>query len=310
MAHVPVLLNEVVKYLNAKNGGDYVDATAGAGGHIRGILRSNPTNRVLGIDLDQTSQDKLKDELVQEGLAQRTILVQGSYKDIDKILSEVGKDKVNGIILDLGFSSVQVDDPSRGFSFANDGPLDMRYDKNSGKTAEYIINSYHPKELERIIAEYGEEKFSRRIAGKIIEARKVSPIKTTDQLAKVIKSAIPLPVRFKVNDSIRRVFQAIRIEVNSELDNLKTALPKMLAALDKKGRLVVISFHSLEDRIVKEFFLAESKDCVCPPEFPTCICGKASTIRILTRKPVVASEEEITINTRSKPAKLRACEKN
>ncbi|MBX4191837.1 MAG: 16S rRNA (cytosine(1402)-N(4))-methyltransferase RsmH [Candidatus Doudnabacteria bacterium] len=302
--HVPVLLNEVLEQINAKKSGKFVDATVGGGGHIRAIVKSNTSNLGLGIDLDQTSLDKLREELIRDGLNQRISLVHGSYKNIDKILSKKGWESVDGIILDLGFSSFQLDDPDRGFSFANEGPLDMRYDKSAKLTAEEIVNRYHPRDLDRILTEYGEEKLSRRIT-----ARKIAPIQTTAQLAQIVKSAIPLPIRFKSADNLRRVFQALRIEVNSELVNLKEALPKMLKLLNPKGRLIVISFHSLEDRIVKEFFVSEAKDCVCPPEFPTCICNKAASVRILSRKPITAKAEEISQNSRSKSAKLRVIEK-
>jgi 16S rRNA (cytosine1402-N4)-methyltransferase len=307
--HQPVLLKQIIENINAKSGGKFVDATVGGGGHLRAIVESNNENLGLGIDLDQTSLDKLREEFIQNGLSQRVTLAQGSYKNIDRILVDVGWDKVDGILLDLGFSSLQLDDPQRGFSFSNEGPLDMRYDQTSKKTAYEVVNRYYPGDLVRVITDYGEEKLARRIVSKIIEARKTEEIKTTTQLATIIKTAVPLPIRFKASENVRRVFQAIRIEVNSELDNLKAALPKMVAALNPKGRLAVISFHSLEDRIVKEFFISESKNCVCPPEFPTCICDKASTLRILTRKPQMATEEEIETNPRSKPAKLRVVEK-
>ncbi|MBX4186865.1 MAG: 16S rRNA (cytosine(1402)-N(4))-methyltransferase RsmH [Candidatus Doudnabacteria bacterium] len=309
MTHTPVLLKEVLENLKARDGGRFVDATVGSGGHLRGILESNERNEVLGIDLDQTSLDKLREQLVQEGLAQRVKLVKGSYRQIDTILEETGWDKVDGIVADLGFSSVQVDDPGRGFSFAHDGPLDMRYDQESLLTAHEVVNRYHPKEMEQVFADYGEEKFSRRIVSKIVEARKLQHIKSTTQLAEIIRTAISLPVRFKSQDNIRRIFQALRIEVNKELENLKLALPKMMKALKPNGRLCIISFHSLEDRIAKDFFVAAAKDCICPPEFPTCICGKSSELRIITRKPITASETELSENSRSKPAKLRVVEK-
>jgi 16S rRNA (cytosine1402-N4)-methyltransferase len=298
--HIPVLLNEVVEYLDAKKGGRFVDATAGNLGHTKGILESNPANQVLSIDLDPS---------FLEVKIERAKLILGNYKNIDKILDLEGWGKVDGIVLDLGFSSMQLDDPNRGLSFATDGPLDMRFDQKAELTAEEVVNGYHPKDLLRVFSDYGEEKLARRIADKIVEARKIKRIKTTAELAEIIKSAIPLPVRFKSGDNTRRIFQAIRIEVNRELDNLKIALPKMLEGLNKEGRLVVISFHSLEDRIVKEFFNQQAKDCVCPPEFPTCVCNKTSTLRILTRKPVTASLEEIAANSRSKSAKLRAVSK-
>lgn len=309
MAHVPVLLKETLEYLNASKAGKFVDGTLGGGGHLRAILSRNNANQVLGIDLDQASLRNLESELTEEGLNQKTKLVSGNYANIGQILQHVGWDQVDGILLDLGFSSLQLDEPSRGFSFATTGPLDMRYDRNQETTAETVVNRYSPKDLQKIIEDYGEERLSRRIGEAIVKARREKSITTTEQLAEVIRKAIPLPIRFKSSDNIRRVFQAIRIEVNQELENLKKALPQMVGALAPQGRLVVISFHSLEDRIVKEYFVSEAKDCVCPPEFPTCVCGKTSTVRILTRKPITASEEEIKQNPRSKPAKLRAIEK-
>lgn len=309
MAHIPVLLQEVLNYLNVSNGKKFVDGTAGDGGHVFGIANAQPKAKILGIDLDQASLDNLKKEVIQKGLNQRIKLVQGSYKDIDKILIDSDFAPVDGILLDLGFSSFQLDDPARGFSFQTDGPLDMRYDQSARLSAEVVVNSYQSKELERVISEYGEEKFARCIASNIVLRRKQETIRTTVQLAEIIRQSLPGAIRYKANDSIRRVFQAVRIEVNNELDNLKAFLPKALDFLAPKGRLIIISFHSLEDRIVKEFFNEQAKNCVCPPEFPTCVCDKASTIRILTRKPVTADAEEIAQNTRSKPAKLRAAEK-
>ena len=291
--HVPVLLEEVLENINAKKGGKFVDATAGAGGHLQAIQAANPDNEVLGLDLDP----------------QLPSIVVGNYKNLDKLLVEHGWTKVDGILLDLGFSSLQLDNPDRGFKFATQGLLDMRYDKTQTLTAHEVVNRYHPKDLERVIKQYGEENLSRKIVEKIVAARKLHPIETTTELANLIRSAVPMPIRFKADNNIRRTFQAIRIEVNAELDNLKLALPIMLDALETKGRLVVISFHSLEDRIVKEFFNQASKDCVCPPEFPTCVCDKVSTMRIITRKPIVATEEEVIKNPRSKSAKLRVAEK-
>lgn len=309
MSHVPVLLKETLDYLNAAEGKKFIDGTVGNSGHAFAILKANSEAKVLGIDLDQASVDHLRREVVRQGLDQRISLVQGSYRDIEKIVQEENFGQVDGILLDLGFSSSQLDDPKRGFSFQIDGPLDMRYDVESKLTAEEVVNRYHQDKLERILSEYGEEKFARRISVAIIAKRKESRIITTTELSTVIKYALPISVRFKSNDSIRRVFQGIRIEVNRELENLEKFLPKAIKLLNPKGRLVIISFHSLEDRTVKEFFNHEAKDCVCPPEFPICICDKVSTIKVLTRKPVTATEEEISLNSRSKPAKLRACEK-
>jgi 16S rRNA (cytosine1402-N4)-methyltransferase len=309
MSHVPVLLAEVLDYLNAKQGGKFIDGTVGGGGHTAAILNANKKSEVLGIDLDQTSLEKLKGELVQIGLGQRAILVSGNYRDLKQLAEDNEFEPVDGVLLDLGFSSSQVDDSTRGFSFQIDGPLDMRYDQESERTAADIVNRFPERELVQIFKEFGEEKLAKKIAFSIIKARKISPLKTTTQLAEAIRLAIPLPIRFRWNENARRIFQAIRIEVNRELENLRIALPDALKILKPGGRLVVISFHSLEDRIVKEFFNQEAKDCICPPEFPTCVCDKTPGVKILTRKPIGATEEEIKINSRSKPAKLRAAEK-
>ena len=309
MTHIPVLLQEVIEYLQAKQGGKFIDGTVGSGGHTIAILKSNPINQVLGIDLDQTSLDKLQEMLVQESLNQRATLVQGNYANLDKISAEYHFGSINGILLDLGFSSEQLDNPKRGLSFQTDSPLDMRFDPKAKITAAEIVNSYQPQDLEAVITNYGEEKFVRRIVANIIKQRQISPVQTTAQLSEIVRISLPASVRFKANDSIRRVFQAIRIEVNRELDNLKAVLPKALKLLKPGGRLGIISFHSLEDRIVKEFFNREAKDCVCPPEFPTCVCDKTSTLKILTRKPITARESEVAVNPRSKSAKLRVAEK-
>ena len=216
---------------------------------------------------------------------------------------------LDGILLDLGFSSAQLDNAKRGFSFQEEGPLDMRYNPSNPMSAERVVNEFTSTELVEIMEEFGEEKFAKRIAAVIVAERKIKPIKTTLELAQIVRKAIPAPVRFKANDNIRRVFQAIRIEVNQELENLRFFLAKALNLLNPGGRLAVISFHSLEDRIVKEFFQKQAKDCICPPEFPICICDKTSVIRILTRKPITASQTEQMNNPRSKSAKLRVAEK-
>src|SRR3989344_3960508 len=307
--HIPVLLKEDLEYLNVKKGGVFIDGTVGGGGHTIEILKAHKNSKVLGIDLDQSSLDKLRERLVQEGLDQRCILVQGNYSQLQKIASQEGIAPVDGILLDLGFSSSQVDDTRRGFSFQSPGPLDMRFDSSSELTAGEIVNRYHEKDLARVLQQFGEERFARRIAIGIIKARKIKPIKSTEELAEIVRRAIPLPVRFKAKDNIRRVFQAIRIEVNSELENLKSALPQALSLLKTGGKLAVVSFHSLEDRIAKEFFNEQAKACVCPPEFPTCICGKSPSVKILTRKPIEAGEDEMKINSRSKPAKMRVLKK-
>ncbi|HTL39549.1 MAG TPA: 16S rRNA (cytosine(1402)-N(4))-methyltransferase RsmH [Methylomirabilota bacterium] len=307
--HTPVLLKESLDYLDVEHGHEFIDCTAGGGGHTRAILKTNSKARVLGIDLDQTSLDKLKNQFTQEGLDQRSVLVAGNYKDLDKFAQEHEFTKVHGILMDLGFSSLQLDDPERGLSFQTAGPLDMRYSREAKVSAKDVVNHYTLPRLTEIFKDLGEEKFAHKIAQNILKIRQSQSIESTVQLAEIIKESLPPSIRFKANDHIRRIFQGIRIEVNQELLNLKIALPKALNLLESGGRLVIISFHSLEDRIVKEFFAQESRGCVCPPEFPTCICDKASTLRILTRKPVQATAEEILINSRSKPAKLRAGQK-
>lgn len=278
--HVPVLLKQTLNYLNVLTNHKFVDATVGDGGHLFAILDANPQAKVLGIDLDQTSLDNLQKTVVQKGLSQNVKLVSENYKNIDKIISHSGFDRVDGILVDLGLSSTQLDDPSRGLSFQQSGPLDMRFNRNEILTAEEVVNRYSEKDLARIIHYFGEDRFYRQIARSIVEERKKSPLISTLQLAKLV----PHP------DGRRRLFQALRIEVNHELDNLKEFLPKALQVLSSGGRLVVISFHSLEDRIVKNFF-------------------KESGQKILTKKVVTAEREEIIINPRSKSAKLRALEK-
>ncbi len=307
--HVPVLLKEVVEGLNAQKGGKFIDCTVGDGGHLMAVLEANPKNKVMGIDLDQTSLDKLASQLVQKGLDQRAKLVQGNFRDTAKLARENGFESVDGILLDLGFSSSQLDEPGRGLSFQTDGPLDMRLNPEAKLTAEEVINTYQPDELQKVIEDFGEERFAKRIMYGVMAVRKTGSIKTTSQLAEIIRQAIPGQVRYKANDNIRRVFQAIRIEVNQELKNLEKVLPQTTELLTPHGRLAVISFHSLEDRMVKEFLVQQAKGCICPPDFPTCVCGKLPLMKILTKKPKIATEEEGVNNPRSKSAKLRLAEK-
>jgi 16S rRNA (cytosine1402-N4)-methyltransferase len=309
MSHIPVLLNEVLQYINADKGGKFIDATVGGGGHMFAMLGANAKTKVMGIDLDQTSLDNLGERVAQKSLSQRTTLVQGNFKNIDELAVRNGFSAVDGILLDLGYSSIQLDDAKRGLSFQIDGQLDMRLDPSAEKTASQVVNHYQPHRLEKVITDFGEEKFARRITTAIMSVRKTKTIESTAELAEIIRQAIPGAIRFKANDNIRRVFQAIRIEVNDELESLKEVLPKAFGLLKPGGRLVIISFHSLEDRIVKEYFVAQAKGCVCPPDFPTCVCGKLPALKILTKKPIIAGEAEIELNSRSKSAKLRAVEK-
>ncbi|HEV8601692.1 MAG TPA: 16S rRNA (cytosine(1402)-N(4))-methyltransferase RsmH [Patescibacteria group bacterium] len=309
MTHIPVLLNEVLEYVGANKGKKFIDGTVGDGGHALALLDKNPEAKVLGLDLDQGSLDRLAVKLEEKNLISRINLKRGSFARIKQFADEDGFNPVSGVILDLGFSSSQLDEPARGLSFQNSGPLDMRFDQSQRLTAGEVINKYPEAKLENVIKTYGEERFSRKIALKIIETRKESPIENTAELFKIIKEALPKNLKHKASDSARRVFQALRIEVNSELKNLTAALEQILEILEPEGRMAIISFHSLEDRIVKRFLLENSKGCICPPEFPTCVCKKGARLRILTRKPVIAQEQEIQANSRSKPAKLRAAEK-
>lgn len=307
--HQPVLLQEVMQYVDATKGSLFIDATVGGGGHAREILKHNKNAKVLGLDLDSESLSQLEKDLKEEELSKRVTLVHSNYKDIAKVAAREGFSEASGIILDLGFSSLQLDEPTRGFSFQNPGPLDMRYDRKQSLTAAEVLNKYQEEKLVEIFKSYGEESFSKKIARAIILRRKVSVFSTTDEVVRVVSQSLPAPIRHKANDHARRIFQAIRIEVNGELRNLEKALPDMIDLLTPGGRLVVISFQSLEDRIVKNFFNLQAKGCICPIDFPECVCGKKPIIKILTRKPVTAQEQELHTNPRSKPAKLRAAEK-
>lgn len=289
--HVPVLLKEALEYLNVKRGGKYIDATFGAGGHSKAIEKKG--GEVLGIDFDPRDPK----------------VVQGNFSDIGVIAENGGFTKVDGILFDLGLSSEQLDDPERGFSFQKDGPLDMRMGKTE-LAAREIVNQYSGKKLIQIFYDFGEERrFGKRVARAVIDARKLGSIETTVQLFDIIKRSLPAPLRFRAGDTARRIFQALRIAVNGELLNLQKALPEAVGLLGRHGRLVVISFHSLEDRIVKSFFAEQARGCICPPEFPECVCGHEPVLKILTKKPVQAGEEEAANNSRSKSAKLRAAER-
>lgn len=308
MPHIPVLLKESLQYLNAARGGRFIDGTAGDGGHTLGLLQANPHSEVLAVDWDEQAVTLLKEKLKSQNLENRCVVLKGNYADILKFIPEKFS-LVNGIILDLGFSSRQIDDPMRGFSFQKSGPLDMRYNQQQTLSAFEVINRYPETKLAQILKNYGEEKFSKSIARKIAVLRKVSPIADTGQIIRVIKDALPKPHKYRFADSARRVFQAIRIEVNSELTNLKRFLPPAIELLRPGGRMVIMSFHSLEDRIVKQFFAGLAKVCVCPPDFPVCVCGQTPRFKILTRKPIRADLQEIKDNPRSHSAKLRAVEK-
>lgn len=303
MQHIPVLFQEVLDILNPFSGGFYLDGTLGAGGHSRGILeRSSPDGQVAGFDRDPRALALARENLKEFG--PRLITIQDSYQNFQTHLNNLDWHGIDGILLDLGLSSMQLEAPERGFSFQNVGPLDMRFDPTQPLTAADLVNGLSRKELADLIFKYGDEKQSWKIADAIIANR---PLVSTQDLAQLIKKVTRNP-KTRIHPATR-TFQALRIAVNDELNALEAFLPKALEALRPGGRLAIIAFHSLEDRIVKSFFRRESKDCICPPEVPQCVCGHQAQLKVLTRRPVRPEEGEITLNPRSRSAKLRAAEK-
>ncbi len=306
--HTSVLLEECIENLNIKADGIYVDGTLGGGGHAAEICkRLSEQGTLIGIDRDR---DALK--AAEERLAEfrcRKLFVQSNYSDIKQVLQQLEIKRIDGALLDLGVSSFQLDNSQRGFSYMHDAPLDMRMSQDDEFSAYDVVNGYNQKELARIISRYGEEKWAARIASFIVNGRKNGPIETTQQLVELIKSAIPAKARREGPHPAKRTFQAIRIEVNDELGQLETAVDDFCDVLAKEGRLCIISFHSLEDRIVKEIFARRADPCTCPPEFPVCVCGKIADIRKISKKPILPSAEELEENPRSRSAKLRVCEK-
>ena len=301
--HRPVLYKETIQYLAPSSPKRYLDCTAGAGGHSEGILtESSPNGELLALDLDPLAIDLTRQRLSPFG--QRAQVIQSSYLQSAKILHSIGWQGVDGIVMDLGVSSMQLDQSERGFSFRHDGLLDMRFDPTQGQTAADLVNKLDETDLADIIWRYGEERYSRRISQAILRAR---PLTTTGELAEVVRNAIGRTK--EKQDPATRTFQALRIAVNDELKTVEQAIPSLIALLNPYGRLAVISFHSLEDRLVKQAFKRESMDCICPPERPVCTCGHKASVRILTSKPIVASAEEVESNPRSRSAKLRVVEK-
>ncbi len=306
--HIPVLLNEVLTLLAPARGGVFVDGTLGGGGHAQAVLDQLPsTGKLVGIDRDMAAIDAARERLAPYG--DRFMAIHGNFFDMKDLLNEAGIFQVNGILLDLGVSSHQLDTPERGFSYHTDAPLDMRMDTTASLTAREVVNTYSEQELKRIFQEYGEERFAGRIAYRIVNIRKENPIETTAQLANIVKEAIPGKFRNEPQHPARRTFQAIRIQVNGELDGLKEAVTQTHDLLQTGGRLCIITFHSLEDRIVKQAFRMFERPCTCPKSAPVCICGKEPTARILTKKPLTCSETEAKANSRSTCAKLRCIEK-
>ena len=306
--HKSVLLDETIESLNIKPDGIYVDGTLGGGGHSYEILKHLGVNgRLIGIDQDEAAI-KAGGERLSE-FKDKVTIVRSNYVNIKQVLKELGLQKVDGIILDLGVSSYQLDTPERGFSYRENAPLDMRMDTRSNMTAKDIINGYSEMELYRIIRDYGEDNFAKNIAKHIVRRREQSPIETTDELTEIIKAAIPAKIRMNGGHPAKRTFQAIRIELNKELDVLKNSLDTMIDLLNPGGRLSIITFHSLEDRIVKSIFKVNENPCTCPPNFPVCVCGNKSKGKVITRKPIVPSEQEMEENSRAKSSKLRVFER-
>jgi len=305
--HIPVLLNEVIEGLNIKPDGIYVDGTLGGAGHSLEIVKRLTSGKLIGIDQDINAINKAK-EVLQDYL-DKVIFVHDNYVNIERILRDLNIDGIDGILLDIGVSSHQLDEDERGFSHNKDAPLDMRMDTTSDFSAWDVVNKYSKGDLERIIKTYGEERWAKRIAEFIVEYRKNKTIDTTLELVEIIKKAIPEKARATGHHPAKKTFQAIRIEVNDELRVLEKSIPIMVRLLNRGGRLCIITFHSLEDRIVKQTFAYLNKDCICPPESPICVCDKQKEIEIVTKKPIIPSEDEIERNPRSRSAKLRIAER-
>ncbi|MDQ2904999.1 MAG: 16S rRNA (cytosine(1402)-N(4))-methyltransferase RsmH [Ktedonobacteraceae bacterium] len=325
--HVPVMLAEVVTFLQPRSGGHYIDGTLGGGGHTEALLeQSAPAGRVLGIDADAQALARVGERLSAYVQSERLVLAHGNFVDLATIAGEAGFLAIQGVVLDLGFSSHQMDDPQRGFSFGADGPLDMRLDQAQETSAADIVNTASEQELADIFWRYGEERYSRQVARRIVRERERGPITRTAQLASLVAGTVAAGGRGRGGyrpgaiHPATRVFQGLRIAVNHELEYLEAALPRIVDVLSQvdsgkgdsssegAGRMVIIAFHSLEDRIVKEFMRREATDCLCPPRVPVCVCGHKARLRILTPRPLTPTAQEIATNPRARSAKLRAAE--
>lgn len=305
--HISVLLNEAVDGLNIKPDGIYVDGTMGGGGHSSEILKNLSGGKLIGFDCDMTAINVCRERL--GGFGKRVEFVNRNFFDIKDVLNELGIKSIDGAVLDLGVSSYQLDTASRGFSYQHDAPLDMRMNEADPVSARDIVNTYSEEQLADIIWRYGEERWAKRIAQFIVKEREKQPIATTGELVDIIKMAVPKGARQDGPHPAKRTFQAIRIEVNSELAGLEQAVRDFIDVLAPKGRLSIITFHSLEDRIVKNVFAEMARGCTCPPEIPVCICGKKSAGKVITKKAIVASDEELELNPRARSAHLRIFEK-
>ena len=306
--HKSVLLKETIDGLKIKPDGIYVDGTLGGGGHASEVARRlSDKGSIIGIDQDAAAIEAAGIRLKDFG--EKVTIVRSNYCDMKSQLGKLGIDKVDGIVLDLGVSSYQLDTAERGFSYREDATLDMRMDRRQKMTARDIVNDYEERELYRVIRDYGEDKFAKNIAKHIVAARQKAPIETTGQLTEIIRASIPMKFQKKSGHPAKRTFQAIRIELNQELEVLKNSLDAMIDLLNPGGRLCIITFHSLEDRIVKSAFRKNENPCTCPSDFPVCVCGKISKGSIITRKPILPSKEEMEENSRAKSAKLRIFER-
>ena len=306
--HKSVLLEETIRNLKVKPDGIYVDGTLGGGGHAYEVCRQlSAKGSLIGIDQDEAAIEAAGERLQEFGY--RVTIIRSNYCNMKKELQKIGISSVDGIVLDLGVSSYQLDNAERGFTYREDVPLDMRMDRRGSRTARDIVNTYTENELYRVLRDYGEEKFAKKIARNICTARSEKPIETTGELIELIKQSIPMKMRAVGGHPAKKTFQAIRIELNQELEVLRNSLDDMIELLNDGGRICIITFHSLEDRIVKTIFRRNENPCTCPPDFPVCVCGKTSMGRVITRKPILPDEEEIAVNKRSKSAKLRVFER-
>lgn len=301
--HCPVLLDECIEGLDIKPDGIYIDGTLGRAGHSREIAKRLTTGRLICIDRDQAALDAAQTRLAD--WMERVTLVHNNFTAIPDVLDELGIDKVDGVLLDLGVSSPQLDDPSRGFSYMHDAPLDMRMDQTQPLTARTVVNDWAERDLSWIFSKYGEERYASRVAGAICRRREQKPIETTLELVDVIRSAMPAAALREKQHPAKRVFQAIRIAVNDELSACSDVVTAVIPRLKKDGRLCIITFHSLEDRLVKNGYQEEARGCTCPPEFPVCVCGKTPNIKMSPKKPIAPSAEELKRNPRARSAKLR-----
>lgn len=306
-AHVPVMPREVIEGLAIKPDGIYLDCTLGGGGHSELILKKLTTGRLIAIDKDEEALAFAKQRLAE--YADKVTFVHSDFKRADEVLDKLNIDNIDGVLMDLGVSSYQLDAAERGFSYRFDAPLDMRMDKTQFLTAFNVVNEYNEMDIADILFRYGEERYARKIAANIIRYRADNTIRTTGQLAEIVEKSYPPKERFKGGNPCKRTFQAIRIEVNGELRELDEIIGKLAERLNKGGRICVITFHSLEDRIVKREFQYLEAKCICPPKQPVCTCNKVQTVKIITKKPVVASEEELAVNSRAQSAKLRVAER-